>query len=106
MIPIFKTNTFLPFSNLFRIQQVTNDFVSAISTPFKPKRPEHLSLKKSLSSDETNEKRPNFYIPKADEGDFTFSVPRNHFMSPFWAPDELLKDFPPMRILVIRKCSL
>lgn len=76
---------------------MTNDFVSAISTPFKPKRPEHLSLE---SCDETKEKRPSFFIPKADEADFTFSVPRNHFMSPFWAPDELLKDFPPMKILV------
>lgn len=81
--------------------------MSAISTPFKPKpkRPEHLSFKKSLSFDDAKEKRTNFNIPKADEADFTFSVPRNHFMSPFWAPDELLKDFPPMKILVIKKNS-
>lgn len=78
---------------------MTNDFVSAISS-FKPKRPEHLSFNKSLSLDDREEKRENFYIPKADEADFTFFVPRNHFMSPFWAPDELLKDFPPMKILV------
>lgn len=40
-------------------------------------------------------------IPKAPDDEFVFSVPKNYFMSPYWAPDEILKEFPPTKILTI-----
>lgn len=38
-------------------------------------------------------------IPKAPEDEFIFSVPKNYLMSPYLAPDDILRQFPKMNIL-------
>lgn len=79
------------------IQKATSSIFNAVTVPFKqvsPDRPNELHLEIAK-----NEKCDNSGIPKAPEGEFVFSVPVNHYLSPYWAPDDELKKFPPTRIL-------
>lgn len=69
-----------------KIQNATSTLVNAISTPFKASP--HIHAKK----------RGNF-VPTAPDDEFIFSVPKNHYLSPYWASDEVLKQFPPTKIL-------
>lgn len=69
-----------------RISQATSSFVSAITTPFWP------------SSSESETKRGNT-IPTAPDDEFVFEVPKNHYLSPYWASDEVLRQFPKTKIL-------
>lgn len=39
-------------------------------------------------------------IARSPSDEFIFSVPRDPLLSPYWADEELLKKFPPVRILV------
>jgi hormone-sensitive lipase len=45
------------------------------------------------------EKKQTNEIPKAAEDEFIFSVPKNYLMSPYLAPDDILKQFPKVNIL-------
>jgi hormone-sensitive lipase len=38
-------------------------------------------------------------IPKAAEDEFVFSVPKNYLMSPYLAPDDILRQFPKINIV-------
>lgn len=40
-------------------------------------------------------------IARSPSDEFIFSVPRDPFLSPYWAEDHLLKKFPPVRILTV-----
>nr|XP_037873125.1 hormone-sensitive lipase isoform X2 [Bombyx mori] len=40
-------------------------------------------------------------IARSPSEEFIFSVPRDPYLSPYWADDELLKMFPPVRILTV-----
>ncbi|XP_050677425.1 hormone-sensitive lipase isoform X2 [Leptidea sinapis] len=40
-------------------------------------------------------------IARSPSDDFIFSVPREPLLSPYWADDELLKNFPPVRLLSV-----
>lgn len=69
-----------------KINNATSSFVSAISTPFK------------ASTNTTDDTRGNI-IPTAPADEFIFTVPNNHYLSPYWASDEILKQFPATSIL-------
>ncbi|KAL0878940.1 hypothetical protein ABMA27_003933 [Loxostege sticticalis] len=40
-------------------------------------------------------------IARSPSDEFIFSVPRNPYLSPYWADDQLLNRFPPVRILTV-----
>lgn len=67
-----------------RVTKATTSFVNTVTSPFR-----------SISSDET---RGNV-IPTAPEDEFVFTVPRNQYLSPYLASDEVLQQFPPTKIL-------
>lgn len=69
-----------------KFHKASSSFVNAFTNPFKP--------------DQQNDNRGNF-IPTASEDEFVFSVPKNHYLSPYWASDEILKSFPPTKILSV-----
>jgi hormone-sensitive lipase len=56
------------------------------------------TLKRNFAFSERRD-RGSEGIPKAPEDEFIFSVPRNHHMSPYIAPDEILRQFPKTNIL-------
>lgn len=66
-----------------KLQTATSSFVNAITNPFK------------MSSGDKNGNS----IPKAAENEFEFTVPMNHYLSPYWAPEEVLKQFPKTTIV-------
>lgn len=57
------------------------------------------TLKRNYAFSETKDKGINDGIPKAPEDEFIFSVPRHHLMSPYIAPDEILRQLPKINIL-------
>lgn len=67
-----------------KFQNATNSFVNAITMPFKLKSPvdklAHL-------------------IPTAEPDEFVFTVPKNQYLSPYWASDVILRQFPPTKIV-------
>ncbi|CRL00605.1 CLUMA_CG013865, isoform A [Clunio marinus] len=73
-----------------RFQKATSTFVNAITTPFKPT---------NESSLKTIPKLQNNLIPQAPDDEFVFTVPKNPYLSPYLASDDILKQFPPTRIL-------
>lgn len=76
-----------------KLQTAKNSFVSAVTDTFKAVP----SLKKQPNQ-AYDEKLGNL-IPPAPDDEFVFSVPKNQYISPYWASDETLKQFPPTRIL-------
>lgn len=73
-----------------KIQQATSTFVNAITTPFMPASDRPTDLKLKQRSD---------IIPTAPDDEFVFSVPINQYLSPYWASEEVLRQFPPTTIL-------
>lgn len=67
-----------------RVTQATSSFVNTITTPFKSKT--------------FDENRGNS-IPIAPDDEFIFKVPKNQYLSPYWASDEVLQQFPSTNIL-------
>ena len=80
----------------------------------KPEDPEEASEEKlekdadEVKTTSTSEKRPNHFtydekyenlLPPAPEDEFIFSVPKNQYLSPYWASAETLKEFPATKIL-------
>lgn len=74
------------------IQKATTSIVNAVTVPFRPASSETPN-KLHLKIEERNE------IPTAPDDTFVFSVPLNHYLSPYWASDEVLREFPPTNIL-------
>jgi hormone-sensitive lipase len=72
-----------------KFQQATSSFVNAITSPFRA-APGDVQLKQRGD-----------LIPPAPDDEFVFSVPKNQYLSPYWASDETLKQFPPTKILTI-----
>lgn len=76
------------------VQSATHNFVSTVTDHFKLSSP-------------TREKKPNRaydeklgnLIPPAPDDEFVFTVPNNQYISPYWASNETLKEFPPTKIL-------
>lgn len=61
---------------------------------------------KSLSDAKPQEspqkmKKTRAEIPTAFDDEFVFEIPKNYLLSPFWAPDEILREFPPTKILTM-----
>lgn len=44
--------------------------------------------------------RLNSLIPKSPSEEFVFDIPKDPLLSPFWASDEVLRELPPIKILV------
>lgn len=40
-------------------------------------------------------------IPAAPEDEHIFELPKSYLLSPFWAPDEILREFPPTRLVTM-----
>lgn len=45
-------------------------------------------------------KRLNSLIPKSPSEEFVFDIPKDPLLSPFWATDDVLRQLPPIKILV------
>lgn len=58
---------------------------------------ENKPMKRNNAFVEKNKDFPD--VPVAPEGEFIFNVPKNYLMSPYLAPDELLRQFPKTNIL-------
>ena len=57
------------------------------------------SLSEKKPSQFTNSEKYGNLIPPAPEDEFVFSVPKNQYLSPYWASAETLKEFPATKIL-------
>lgn len=38
-------------------------------------------------------------IPRASDGDYIYELSKDYLLSPYWAPDEMLRQFPPTNLL-------
>lgn len=56
------------------------------------------SLSDSKSTEKTK-KKISSEIPPASEDEFVFEIPKNYLLSPFWAPNEILQEFPQTKIV-------
>lgn len=50
-------------------------------------------LRKTLRASEESE------IPRANDDDFMYELSKDYLLSPYWAPDEVLREFPPTNLL-------
>lgn len=67
-----------------KFHSAKTSFVNAITMPFRLKSPED---------------KLAHLIPTAAPDEFVFSVPKNQYLSPYWASDEVLRLFPPTKIV-------
>ena len=88
--------------NFYRISAATTSFVNTIISPFKPTRPHQLTLNKNLSLDDPAEMKKILDSPvlHTPTDKWNFFVPKNPLMSPYFARDEILRQFPSTRIVV------
>lgn len=59
-------------------------------------------ISRNYSSDDASSLRDDFdaSVPLSAKDEFNFSVPEDPYMSPYYASNEVLKQFPPVKILV------
>ena len=107
---LFKRSIKLNFSNVinfekkinFRISAATTSLVNTIISPFKPVRPHQLNLNRNLSLDDPAEMKKILDSPvlHTPSDKWNFNVEQSPLMSPFYADEEILRQFPPTRIVV------
>jgi acetyl esterase/lipase len=78
------------FLNYGIIMKVFKSYGNGKSLQLPPSYPKNQQKSKKSQSNE---------IPKATESDFVFEIPKNYLLSPYWAPDDILKEFPPTTIV-------
>lgn len=92
----------------YRISAATSSIVNTIISPFKPIRPHQLNLNRHLTLDDPAEMKrildsPVLHTP-SDK--WNFNVKMSPLMSPFYAEDQVLAQFPPTRIVVSQVVTL
>jgi len=60
----------------------------------------------SLSLGSESLKALDSLMQRSPSDELHFTVPRDPYLSPYWASDEVLKQFPPTKIVVSVKCDV
>lgn len=83
-------DSFLPFGLVMKIfkSYAQGKAISNDSLPSEPSKGFDNSKKFHKSE-----------IPKAPDDEFVFEIPRNYLLAPYWAPDDILKEFPPTKMV-------
>lgn len=86
-------------SPTFRVTNVASNLVNRVSATFNA-----ITTSKPIAASESQSEFPcnlEALIARSPSDEFIFDVPKDAHMSPFWATDEVLSQFPPTKILVI-----
>lgn len=87
-----------------KVQRVASSLVDTVSTTITQitttNRP---IINRNYSCDEIDESKlsDNELLPKSTSGDFIFTVPKDPFLSPVYAEDDMLRQMPPTRIVTL-----
>lgn len=84
-------DSFLPYGTVLKIFKCYGGGVSLNSIQPKDSSEAQQSTKKFQASE----------IPKAPDDQFIFEIPKSHLLSPYWAPEEILREFPPTKIVTM-----
>jgi hormone-sensitive lipase len=82
-----------------KVQSAVLSVKSVIIKNTATEEKEEPGMKRNYAFAESNSDRACLNVPVAPEDEFVFSVPRNYLMSPYLAPDSILKKFPKTHIL-------
>lgn len=86
-----------------RISKAAGNLVNAVSSTIN-----QITTSKEIA--ETSPQNAGFksnldaLIQRSPSDEFIFKVPKDPYLSPYWASDEVLKQMPPTKILVTLLC--
>lgn len=86
-----------------RISKAAGNLVSAVSSKIN-----QITTSKEIT--ETSQQNAGFksnldaLIQRSPSDEFIFKVPKDPYLSPYWASDEVLREMPPTKILVALPC--
>lgn len=86
-----------------KVHRVASSLVDSVSSTLDQITKTNRPILRNYSCDDADEVRmlDNEYVPQSPSSDFIFTVPKDPFLSPFFATDDMLKDFPAIKILAL-----
>lgn len=86
-----------------KVQRVASTLVDTVSSTITQITTSNRPIIRNYSCDDVDDCRTfeNESVPTSPSADFIFTVPKDPLMSPLFAPDEELSQFPPTRILCL-----
>lgn len=86
-----------------KFSRVTSNIVNAVSSTFNQITSSNTPIiKRNYSCDDATDIKNNLdsLVAKSPIDEFQFEVPKDPYLSPYYATDDVLKQFPPVKILV------
>lgn len=86
-----------------KVQRVASSLVDAVSSTITEITTSNRPILRNFSCDDIEALRMqnNFSIPMSPSSDFIFEVPKDPFLSPIYAQDDDLRQFPPIKIITL-----
>ncbi|CRL05668.1 CLUMA_CG018701, isoform A [Clunio marinus] len=86
-----------------KVQRVASSLVDSVSSTFTQITTTNRPIIRNYSLDDSDDVRSleNESVPTSPSSDFIFNVPKDPFLSPLFASDEALRQFPPIKIVTL-----
>lgn len=86
-----------------KVQRVASTLVDTVSSTITQITTSNRPIIRNYSCDDADEFRllDNESVPVSPSADFIFTVPKDPYLSPIYASDEVLKQFPPIKIVTL-----
>lgn len=84
-----------------KVQHVASTLVETVSSTINQITTTNRPIMRNFSCDDATEARMlgDEQVPSTSSSDFIFNVPKDPFLSPLYADDDVLRQFPPIKIL-------
>lgn len=86
-----------------KVQRVASSLVDAVSSTITEITTSNRPILRNFSCDDIEALRMqnSFSVPMSPSSDFIFEVPKDPFLSPIYAQDDVLRQFPPIKIITL-----
>ncbi|CAO1436583.1 unnamed protein product [Diamesa serratosioi] len=85
-----------------KFQRITSSLVDAVSSTYHQITKTNRPINRNYSCDDATDLKANWeggFVPKSPANEFLFTVPKDPFLSPSYAADDVLMQFPSIKIL-------
>lgn len=86
-----------------KVQRVASSLVDTVSSTITQITTTNRPIIRNYSCDDVDDVRmlDNEFVPMSPSADFIFSVPKDPLLSPMYAADDVLRQFPPIKIITL-----
>lgn len=87
-----------------KFQKITTSLVDAVSSTYHQITKTNRPINRNYSCDDATDLKANWeggFVPKSPADEFMFTVPRDPFLSPAYAANDILMQFPSIKIMTL-----